>query len=97
MKKERNESRDTEGPTPQERELKAKIELLQLAYSARDTAGSMATSSTQRLEIKEDEPVKTRRQRRSEYQQALATLQETEQRKWLEHHGAGKFVPFNDE
>ena len=97
MDKQTSESNDTQEPTVQERDLKAKIEVLQLASAARERAASDASSFVDRLERGAEARVKTRKQRRAEYQQALTTLQESEQRKWLEHHGAGKFIPFNDE
>ena len=48
----------------------------------------------------EEEPrsrLKSKKERKEEYDQAYNILQETQQRKWMERHGKSKFVQFNDE
>lgn len=52
------------------------------------------------IEVDSERPskaTKTRRQRQQEFNQASNIVQETYTRKWMERHGAGKFVQFNDE
>ena len=41
--------------------------------------------------------IKSKKEKKEEYEQANAMIQETCQRKWMEKHGKGKFVQFNDE
>ncbi len=44
-----------------------------------------------------EQTMKSKKERREEYEKSLSIVQETRQRKWMERHGARKFVQFNDE
>jgi len=43
-----------------------------------------------------DEDLKSKRQRRKEYQENMATLHEKHQRKWLKKQGKGYLLNFQD-